>query len=367
MEQVANASVLIVIGLPDSVMPDQGPQELDSSSLASIAPQVSPSAPCDDPPSAPPMQPDAASIELGKSAPPHLTALKSERPLSAFTNELPSDMAHKLASWPTHACTWEVAFAPGVRVRAQPRIDGHVIGLLRQGSRVQAEAASGWLTWHPGNGAWLRLPEHGANEAFVQAVSLSGEPLLSPFVDPRDGTDRLEGSSLPTPSAPEERGSSVTWMPESDEQDSSETAEMAQQVRERDRAEQAAEDAEIAEDDAWEAEAPNATLAMDQDYLEAGCAAAAQLMYNTCAMAIRQCHTAGGVVIALDRGCALLGHAGRREYAAVDAIADALPRITLDELNEACGNPSDTHCLVHVPCTYPHSFNVHLVALLTDS
>jgi len=90
---------------------------------------------------------------------------------------------------------------------------------------------------------------------------------------------------------------------------------------------------EVAEDAEWLREAnlgEAAAAADDGRYLDAGCSIALNVMQHPCARVVQRCHCAGGLVIAVDGGCALLGHPGLRQYDQ-EAMADV--RLTLEELH----------------------------------
>ena len=120
--------------------------------------------------------------------------------------------------------------------------------------------------------------------------------------------------------------------------DADESNELTMAVTRRDREEQKLAEAAAEEDPAWAADvASRRDAAIDEDYLEGGCAFAHQLMRHPSAECLQRCHGRGGVIVGVGRGCGLLGHTGRRKYAIPyedEGVAVRLSEAELREIRE---------------------------------
>ena len=238
---------------------------------------------------------------------------------------------------------WTVAYDPGLFVRTQPSVEGPAAGCVRQG-----DAFEGKLMRRKQSGDfWVRIDGVGGPTRYV-CCARGGAP--SPFVRPRHlrpktpagGSDAAGGHAAVTDSRPWRiqpegggggRAAAVPTAADAGERapdPADETAEVKLEVTKRDRDELAEAEAEQAEDASWEADVHGRRDAsVDEAYLEAGCSSAASLMRQPSARCVVRCHCEGGVVLAVGRGCSLLGHAGRRKFRPRDGLDEAGPVASL--------------------------------------
>ena len=380
---VEGASLLLLVALPDACVPRPSRHDRHAAAVSAAAANAGgggrPSGSTPPPPSAatadPPVADPSHSANSATARPPRPSSLLAPLPMRSETSthlqHLPARLADEMAAWPPQPCSWEVVQAPGLRLRRSASIDAPVLGVLRCGAAVQASAVDAIsVLWHAHYGAWLRVfGPAGKREqeiGYVQVVSAAGEVHLRPHsvsATAQGGAVKGGGGGEATAAAATEQakaaaetvaaaeeaagglsgiayvgglsGSHTRLSASEDDFGEQMTAEMTRRVMARDRKEQLLADAEEAEDAAWAAEGvvkyPASAAALDEKYLDAGCATAAVLMRHVVGPSVLRCHCDGGVVVGLDEGCALLGHAGRREYAAPAEEAET-SRLTLAEL-----------------------------------
>ena len=344
MEMVEHATLLVLEALPDA--PDPGSQHA-SETHASEAVDVSGSAEGDSLASATASPPGRAAQLVAAataSLPPAADAATSSEQLDAEVEGW-----ERVAGW-GHVQEWSVAYAPGMRARARPSTSSAVVGKpLRAGERVQGSLVPGISRGEADY--WVRF-EHGVGadrgSRYVRCAGRTAGVFVRPMREVMEEAARGRGGAgvaerpwqvdskeskasqkaVGAASAVAGPGGDAETRP-ADAAD--ETAEVKLEVSKRDRDEQAVADAEQAEDASWMADvAGRRDAAVDEAYLESGCASAAALMRHPSARCVHRCHCAGGIVLAVGRGCSLLGHAGRRKYrAAVSDETDGGPVVTL--------------------------------------
>ena len=159
-----------------------------------------------------------------------------------------------------------------------PRGQAAVIGFRRHGTRVRGRLLPG---------GWLGLP---SGDGFIQLESPQHGALLSRT------KPRMPPAAVPT-------GGLASAIASGGEEARTEALEAAAALRERE--EEVALEEETREEGGSESEAERKKA--EAAYIEAGCRDAVQLMQHPSAASIHRCHCAGGLLVALDLACTLLG------------------------------------------------------------
>ena len=251
--------------------------------------------------------------------------------------------ADEVKAWAA-ASEWTVSYSPGMFVRCRPDTESGITGCMRHGEKFTGKLVPGRPTTCD---CWIEMA--GSESSGPRYVLCAASQVAAPFVRPWAERSSAMPASSSSAMGIEARPWQIDWqeddatpaagaaaeqrMPDA----ADETAEVKLEVTRRDRDEQAIAEAEQAEDASWEADvAGGRDAAVDEAYLEAGCASAAALMRHPTARCVLRCHCEGGVVLAVGRACSLLSHAGRRRYRADDALdADGpVATLTLAELEE---------------------------------